>query len=169
MDTWGATTYGDPCRGCGFGWSTSLPDAVALIERLPVDAGDLLGGATGVERSPDLAWSVGSYVCHVGDNLRIWAERLGGIAAGAPPAVGGYDENALGDARQYEAIPLPSALWSLRRAADEWVAAVAGSRHEGVVMVHPVRGELTLADVAVANAHDAHHHLHDIGTILGRT
>ena len=31
------------------------------------------------------ARSVAEYVCHVGDNLRIWAERLMGVVEGAPP------------------------------------------------------------------------------------
>lgn len=166
MDAWGATTYGDPCTGCGFEWSTTLDHAVGTVERIPVAFGDVLRGATGHERREDLMWSVGSYTCHVADNLRIWAERLAGVAAGAPLEVGAYDENELAHARRYEAIPLPAALWSLRRSADDWVAAVAGSRRDGVVLIHPVRGELTLADIAVANAHDAVHHLDDVELTL---
>jgi methionyl-tRNA formyltransferase len=42
--------------------------------------GEVLAGATGSEQLPELAWSVGAYVCHVADNLRIWTERLMGVA-----------------------------------------------------------------------------------------
>lgn len=44
----------------------------------------ILEGRTGSERHPDLAWSVGAYVCHINDNLRIWAERLVAFALGPP-------------------------------------------------------------------------------------
>ena len=84
----------------------------------------MLVGAIGTERHPDLEWSVSAYVSHVADNLRIWAERLAGIAAGAPPEVGGYDESALARARGYQQIPLQAALWSLSRSVAGWQHAV---------------------------------------------
>ena len=33
-------------------------------------------------------------------------------------------------------------------------------------MVHPERGELSITDIAVSDAHDACHHQHDIESIL---
>jgi hypothetical protein len=105
---------------------------------------------------------VTAYVCHVGDNLRIWAERLAGITAGAPPEVGTYDEGALGEARGYETIPLPSALWSLTRSVADWGGAVEQSRPAGIVLVHPERGGQSLLDVVLSNAHDGFHHGWDI-------
>ena len=98
----------------------------------------------------------------MGDNLRIWAERLAGIARGAPAEVGGYDETALGEARGYGGIPLPSALWSLRRSVVDWLEVVGETPERGTVLVHPERGPQSLGDVARSNAHDAYHHRSDI-------
>jgi hypothetical protein len=91
MEKWGAELYGDPCRGCGFGWTLMPEDAVVSVRSMPDRYADRLRTATGRERHPDLAWSPPAYVSHVTDNLRIWAERLaGGYLAGAVD-VAGYD------------------------------------------------------------------------------
>jgi Mycothiol maleylpyruvate isomerase N-terminal domain len=162
VSEWGVSVYGDPCAGCGFRWSIGVPGAVTLVAGVPGTYGRVLIGARGDERHPDLAWTVSAYVSHVGDNLRIWSERLAGIAAGAPPEVGGYDENALARARRYETIPLAAALWSLSRAAAGWQQAVGRTRRTGIVLIHPERGGQSLADVVLTNAHDAFHHQQDI-------
>ena len=88
MSDWGPSVYGDPCRECGFAWSTPVPEAIALVAILPVAFGGLLEGSVGTEQRPDLNWSVTGYVLHVSDNLRIWAERLMGVLGGAPLLVG---------------------------------------------------------------------------------
>jgi hypothetical protein len=140
--------------------------AVTVISSLPSGYARLLIGATGNEQHPELDWSVSAYVSHVGDNLRIWAERLAGIAAGASPVVGGYDENELARARGYTGIPLQAAQWSLSRSVAGWQQAVGLSRRTGIVLIHPERGELTLPDVVLANAHDGFHHQWDIDRSL---
>lgn len=162
MDTWGSSRYGNPCRECGFGWQTALDDAISLISDVPSSYERTLEGATGVEQHPDLGWSVGAYVCHVADNLRIWAERLAGVTAGASGVIEAYEPDLLAIARAYAKLPLVAAEWSLHRAVADWLDAVARSRLEGVLLIHPERGALTLEDVACANAHDALHHLWDI-------
>jgi len=164
--SWGSSNYGNPCRECGFDWATNLDESVALVSRLPDTIRELVSGSTGKERHPDLGWSVGAYVCHVGDNLRIWAERLVGVLESGVTEVHGYDENELAQARHYDGIPLEAAQWSLGRAVNDWCDAVGRSPRIGSVMVHPERGALTLADVAVSNAHDGFHHCWDIKTIL---
>jgi hypothetical protein len=166
VSTSGISTYGDPCRECGFSWGASLDSAVALMSAVPSRVGALLAGATGRERLPVLEWSVGAYVSHIGDNLTIWTERLRGVASGAPPLVGAYDESALARARNYEEIALPAALWSLGRAVVEWGEAVAQSDQSGTVLIHPERGKLTLRAVVLANVHDALHHAWDIERTL---
>jgi DinB superfamily len=162
VNDWGAATYGDPCRECGFLWGTPIVDAISLVVDLPFDYGSLLSGSSGSEQHPDLTWTVAGYVSHVADNLRIWAERLMGILGGAPRLVGNYDENALAEARRYQDIPIEAATWSLARSVDAWLGSVEASPASGVVMVHPERGELTLSDVVLANTHDALHHRWDI-------
>lgn len=139
-----------------------------MVAGLPPSYVALLATATGVERHPDLGWSVAEYVCHVADNLRIWAERLMGIAGGGPPLVGGYDETALADARNYPSIPLAAALWSLDRSVADWLEAVDRSDSSGEVLIHPDRGGQTLAEVVVSNAHDGVHHRWDIERSLLR-
>jgi hypothetical protein len=166
VSEWGASVYGDPCAACGFSWTVGVGDAIVLVARVPANYGRDLVGASGTEQHPELDWSVSAYVSHVADNLRIWAERLVGIAAGAPLEVAGYDENALAEARGYQRIPLQSALWSLSRSVAGWQYAVGQTRRTGVVLVHPERGGQTLADVVLSNAHDAVHHRWDIDRSL---
>jgi hypothetical protein len=166
VNDWGPVVYGQPCRACAFDWSVSLDDAVELMEELAASFDDLLVDATGAEHYPDVAWPVTAYVSHVADNLRIWTERLMGVALGASPVVGGYNENELAEARNYAMIPLEAALWSLRLSAREWLGAVDASSRIGPLMTHPDRGELDLLDVVRSNTHDAHHHLWDVRRAL---
>lgn len=124
MDRWAGALYGDPCRECSFAFSTGLDESLAYLAGIREEFSVLLADAQGTERHPDLSWSVGSYVCHVADNVRIWAERLVGSAAGAK-TVGAYDDNLLAAARSYSDVPLAAALWSIGRASGDWQAAVA--------------------------------------------
>jgi hypothetical protein len=166
MTNWGPSFYGDPCRECGFGWSLSITEGLLKMATLPAAFAEALSGATGDERHPDLTWSTGAYVSHVADNLRIWTERLMGVALGAGPVIGGYDESELARARNYELIPIQAALWSLRLSATEWCKAVEISQSEGTLLIHPERGELDLTAVVLSNTHDAQHHLWDIARTL---
>jgi hypothetical protein len=145
----------------------TVPEAVAVVSAIPVAYARLLADATGEEQNPTLAWSVSAYVCHVGDNLRIWAERLVGSGRDGRVEVESYDEHALGEARGYGSIALGAVMWSLGRSVDAWVEAVGRSPRRGTVLVHPERGRLTLGDVVTANAHDAVHHGWDIQRTLG--
>lgn len=121
-----------------------------------------VAGASGDERHPDLAWSVTAYVCHVGDNLRVWAERLAGVAAGQPRTVTPYDQDLLALVRSYQTVGLAGALFSLERATGGWREAVAQAASARVVLFHPDRGHLSVAQVTVHNAHDVEHHQMDI-------
>ena len=127
MADWGASNYGNPCRECGFAWATTIDVGIALISNLPDSISELVAGSTGKERHPQLAWSVGAYVCHIADNLRIWAERLVGVRGGGVTDIHGYDENQLAHARHYQGIPLGAAQWSLARAVPDWCDAVERS------------------------------------------
>lgn len=166
MESWGSALYGDPCRQCGYDWSILPAEAVTLVVSTPARYAALLTGVDGSQRHPELGWSAGGYVCHVGDNLRIWAERLAGAALGGGRQVPGYDENLLAQARAYDQVPLTGALWSLRHAARDWQQAVDLALGQDLVLVHAGRGEQTAADVARNNAHDAYHHEWDIARVL---
>jgi len=162
VESWGAALYGDPCRGCGFDWSISPDAAMGLVAGVPARYTGLLAHTDGSQRHPDLDWTAGAYVCHVSDNLRIWAERLAGAALGGSRQVPGYDENLLARARAYDRVPLAGALWSLQRAARDWQEAVHLALGRDVVLLHASSGEQRAADVVRNNAHDAHHHTWDI-------
>jgi hypothetical protein len=126
----------------------------------------LLAGHDGSARGAELRWSVVEYVCHVGDNLRIWAERLAGAALGGSAVIASYDNDLLAQARAYGGVAVQGALWSLGHAVAEWVEAVPLAARAGVVLSHPERGELALLAVMRGNVHDAHHHAWDIERLL---
>jgi hypothetical protein len=169
MSAWGPSLYGDPCDGCGFVWSITLEQAVAVVTAAPNALDRALQPGDGDRRHPGLAWPVVGYVCHVGDNLRIWAERLAGLSLGDDGPVGRYDQDQLAEARRYPEVSLAGARWSLRRAVHDWTDAVALAADAAVVLVHPDRGDQSVLDVAVSNAHDCHHHMADIATIIDAT
>ena len=171
MDEWSIATYGDPCRQCGYRWSLSLEEILDVMGDLPAGYRLVTARASGAERHPELAWSVTAYVCHVADNLRIWAERLQGALLGSTRAVRSYDDNLLAEARGYDGIDLQAALWSLTGAVGEWTATVleARSRERSgppLALLHPERGEIRLVEVARANCHDAVHHRWDVQRVM---
>lgn len=166
MERWGAALYGDPCRACGFIWSISLSQAIDLVSGVPERYRGLLEGRDGSLRHPELGWTAGGYVCHVVDNLRIWGERLAGAALGGERSIPGYDQALLGEARSYNQIAVPGALWSLGDAAVRWVEAMRLAVPADVVLLHATRGPQRTIDVARNNAHDAYHHGWDIERTL---
>jgi hypothetical protein len=167
MNEWGSLTYGEPCSGCGFSWTAPPTASVAIVVGAPAAFGTLVAGRSGSERMPSLAWPVGAYIWHAGDNLRIWAERLAGAASGDDRLVVGYDQDELAKVRGYEAMPIGAALWSLARATADWQEAwrMRGEQND-VVIEHPVMGSFTVADVTRQVGHDLHHHLDDVRRIL---
>ncbi len=166
MERWGADLYGNPCLGCGFDWNITGAQAVNLVRSMPERFAARLAGASGQERLPDLSWTSAAYVCHVTDNLRIWAERLVGAQVGGAHDVAGYNPDRLAEARCYDEIALAGALWSLAWAARAWAEALDDALAHGVVLQHAVRGAQRAEDVARNNAHDAYHHLWDVDRIV---
>lgn len=167
MSEWGRRTYGNPCRGCGYKWSLSQEDAIALVRGIPEVVRKLVERQDASRRHQELSWSINEYICHVGDNLRISAERLAGAAAGANRRVATYDQDLLAQARNYAQVPTEGALWSLERATRDWQEAIELASKADVVLEHPERGEQTVLDVCRNNAHDSHHHRWDIKRSLG--
>jgi hypothetical protein len=132
------------------------------VQQTPGKMIAVLSGTDGTQRAPTLDWDARSYVCHVVDNFRIWAERLAGATAMPASSIATYDTDLLATARNYRAIPLSGALWSLADAVTSWCGAVDIARSVNVVLLHPERGSLRLLDVASTNAHDAYHHVYDV-------
>jgi hypothetical protein len=162
MSEWGRATYGEPCRQCGFTWTVTEEEAGAIVASAADQLARELADTDGSLRHPSLSWPLVAYVCHVADNLRIWAERLAGLAAGDTRPVGRYDQDLLAEARRYDEISLLGALWSLERASKDWTEAVHRAHDAAITLVHPDRGRQSLLDVVRSNAHDVLHHCVDI-------
>lgn len=154
--------YGDPCRICGFQWNQASQPGAILAEA-PARYRALTVGRDAGEAIPRLAWNLVSYVCHVADNTKIWAERLAGAGLGASAPIAPYDEEALAIARSYGATSLPAALWSLERSTGDWAAAQALG---GAGIVHPEQGEIRAEVVELIVAHESFHHAQDIEAII---
>lgn len=162
MNQWGVRTWGEPCRECGFSWSLSTDEGVATMARMPARFREAVGSADGAAVGAGLTWSVTAYVCHVADNLRIFAERMVGVARGGGPRIAAYNQDDLAEVRNYESVDVQGALWSLERAVSDWLAAIELARASDVAFEHPERGRCTWADVVSSNVHDAVHHELDI-------
>jgi hypothetical protein len=166
-NAWWIAEWGDPCRECGFSWSVAPESAIAAVEQVPAQLDVLLQGCTGDERSAvahpgQLSWSAKAYVFHVADNLRIFAERLRGVFAGGSTVLAAYDQDELAAARNYEAMSLQSALWSVHTATEAWAAAARESLTRPFTYQHAERGELTATEITRGPAHDALHHHVDV-------
>jgi len=135
------------------------------MRSLPASIDELVVGATGTERLPDLGWNVSGYIAHMTDNTRIWAERLIAVARGADAHVVPYDPDLLAESRHYNDVALQGATWSFRIAVADWLNAVDEADPAGVVILHSERGAMELSDVVTSNAHDAFHHRCDIARI----
>ncbi len=109
----------------------------ALMRDLPDSIDELLIGATGAERLPDLGWNVSGYIAHM-----------------IP-----YDPDLLAESRHYNDVALQGAIWSFGSAVENWFRTV--------VMLHSERGAMDLSDVVASNVHDAYHHRWDVTRILG--
>jgi hypothetical protein len=164
---WWVGEYGDPCRGCGFEWSQSPESAITAAEAVPGRLAELLDGKAGDEVFPGATWSAKAYVFHVADNLRIFAERLEGVAAGGPTVLASYDQDELAAARRYERMSVESALWSVHDAAAAWASASRQALVSATAFLHEERGLLTAAEVARGPAHDAVHHCADVARATG--
>jgi hypothetical protein len=169
MSEWGRDTFGDPCRQCGFRWTITRDDAVALVSAAPDELARVLRHADGSERHGERAWPVVGYVCHMADNLRIWAERLVGLVSGDRRPVAPYDQDELARTRGYPEIALGGALWSLGRAVGDWTDAVRLADDAPITLVHPHRGPQSLVDVVRTNSHDVGHHCWDIQRAIDDT
>jgi len=165
-EKWGPERFGDPCRECGLAWSFTADDAVSMVTATADDYELAIGSADGSLRHPDLGWPVAGYVCHVADNLHVWAQWLAGAALRGEARVPGYEEDLLGRARYYTRVPVGGALWQLRQATRSWQEAVVLARAGAVVLDHETRGPQSAGDVARSNAHDAFHHGWDIRRII---
>ena len=143
-----------------------VPAANEIIDDAPRRLGALATRENGRIRHPDLEWSVSGYLCHVGDNIGIWAERVASVALGNDGPVAPYNQDLLAAARHYDDVDVPAALWTVGRAVGDWEAAIALAGTSPFTMIHEELGRMTLADVILIRAHDVVHHGWDIERTL---
>jgi Mycothiol maleylpyruvate isomerase N-terminal domain len=125
----------------------------------------LVDGADPWRRRSSGGWSVAGYVCHVGDSIRVWAERVAAAALGDDrPAP--YDQDVLATARGYDDTSVVAALWNLERSVEDWRAAFSLAGGKPVLLRHVELGDLDLDDVVRIRAHDVVHHGWDVRSIL---
>ena len=142
-------------------------EAAAIVNHAPDRLRALVRPGHQQLRHPDLQWSVCGYVCHVGDSIRIWSERIATVALGADGPVAIYSQDLLATARHYDDVRIDAALWSLERAVGDWRAALAlVDDDETFAMLHEEMGAMRLDDVVTIRAHDVVHHTYDIARIL---
>ena len=134
---------------------------LGVIAEAPAAFADLLAGRDGTGTADGLTWDARTYVWHVADNLRIWAERLSGLAPGERRPVAPYDQDALAAVRHYDGMPLAAALWSLGRSSAEFVGQWSAAPPDAALL-HPEAGELGMGPVLRQVAHDTVHHQYDV-------
>lgn len=136
-----------------------------LIAGAPVRYRELTEGLVGSEHPPGASWTVAGYVAHVADNVRIWAERLGGLARGEGRVVP-FDQDALAEVRGYGSLPLEAVLFSFERAAVDWAAIWEEvTERDDLVLHHPEMGAQPMRGVVALVAHDVAHHAFDLGRV----
>ncbi|EYR64330.1 hypothetical protein N866_12505 [Actinotalea ferrariae CF5-4] len=166
---WGPAAFGDPCRDCGYRWDLTPEEAITVVREAPGRFTALVEGAEGTERHPDLGWSVAGYVQHVADNLLGWGAGLAAALAGWEREYVSAAPDDVAAVKRYDAVPLPSALWTLGHAADAWATVARAAVAADVVLEHSRRGRLDARTVVGAVAHDAHHHAWDVQRSLAAT
>jgi hypothetical protein len=162
MTDWGPAKYGDPCRECGYHWTITQPEALALVADIPQRFRDALEGKDATLIHPNLTWSAAAYVAHVTDNLRIFAERFAALDMGAYGDTVPYHPDLLAEARSYNSIPVAGALWSLENASRDFVRAVEMTEGKNVTMIIDDHGPQNVLELVKTTTHDAYHHVWDV-------
>lgn len=144
----------------------AMVDASAIVDDAPARLRGLVQHDDQRRCHPELQWTVSGYLCHIGDSIRIWSERIACVALGHDGPVAVYDQDQLAVARHYDDIDVRTALWSLERAVLDWRAALALTDRASFTMLHEEMGAMSLRDVVTIRAHDVAHHTYDVERIL---
>ncbi|MEP6973356.1 MAG: hypothetical protein ABI869_04325 [Actinomycetota bacterium] len=143
----------------------SSDDAIRLVEAAPDRLATMMSGGVGL-RSDDLKhWSETGYLWHLVDVIRPGTERLWILTLDPPSGIPGWNEEALAEARRYEALSPIVGLRALDRAIHESVRA-AREAPPSAEATHPVFGRLSTRQAIVRNAHEIQHHGRDIERVM---
>lgn len=155
---------GDICPQCEAAWVRSRGVSGRIIAGAADRYGALLADREEVAREPGV-WSPTAYTVHVGDWLRIWAERL--VAVGAEPArpLPSVDQDVLAAARAYGEVSDAAALHVLASGARELLEVA--ERVGSVTFEHPDFGPADTEAILSWLAHEVDHHAWDVGRLRG--
>lgn len=156
----------DTCPQCGADWVRAGGATRRIIAGAADRYGALLADGEEQEREPGV-WSPTAYTVHVGDWLRIWAERLVAVAAEPDRPLPSLDQDVLAAARAYEEVSEAAALHVLASGARE-VLEVA-ERIGPVVLEHPDFGAGDTEAILSWLAHEVDHHAWDVRCLRGLT
>lgn len=168
--SYGARAWGDPCPGCGYRWSTTYEEALALVERSAARYRTVIAGheeAAMVKPDP-ATWSPAGYVWHLSDWFRIQGQRIYTIAN--DPLYRWVDLGAepgdLGDVFRYDELPPTAGLWALEKAAGIFVEA---ARDADRTLVFDAGGDAwTVEELVAWVGHEVVHHEKDIRDGMAR-
>jgi hypothetical protein len=149
------------CAECGFAWSATGDEAMAVVEDGPARLARLLEGWNGAVPPNSPVWSPSAYVWHVGDVVRAWAERLHSLGNDPAADWASFDPDELARARHYDALPASSGSWALARSVDALVLSLEPLEGDTPFM-HPQWGSGTVADALRWLAHETEHHALDV-------
>ena len=152
----------DPCPECGFAWSVSPHEAVAVVAESPRRIAPLMDVPERVTKRPAPGvWSPSEYLWHLVDVLRIGRERLLTILLDPAAGIPCWDENDLAAARRYSLLSPTVGAVAYEDAVRDWLVVTKKVDAERSVQ-HPQYGTLTAGDIMRRNAHEVRHHEMDI-------
>jgi hypothetical protein len=151
----------EQCPQCGFSWSMTLDDAIALVVDSPTAFRDVGDRPDATKRPEPEVWSPAEYLWHMVDVIRIGTERLWIAMLDPDAGIPCWDADALAGVRRYSALSPKVGLRALHEAVESWRAA-AGQISPETTVEHPEFGTLSAADIIRRNAHEVRHHGWDI-------
>jgi hypothetical protein len=155
----------EQCPECGFSWSMSLDDAIALVADALTTFREVADRPDAKKTPEARVWSPAEYLWHMVDVIRIGTERLWIAMLDPDAGIPCWDADALAAVRQYSELSPRVGVRALEEAVRSWRAAVAQISPEEEVE-HPEFGTLSAADIIRRNAHEAQHHSWDVRRIF---
>ena len=175
-ETWNAVLedeYGYPsCRECGYSFEeVSLESARALVDAAPSRYATLLRDTPHARRKPNpQTWSPSAYAWHLGEWLRIQAERVYAVMHDPLWDFDNWvplDPDELDAVFHYDRLSVEGGLFALRQSAD-WFLAATEELDPARSFEHRTLGlRLTVLDLIRLVSHEVPHHELDIRRGLG--
>lgn len=154
----------DLCRECGARWIRPVPASRDTVAAAAERYAALLAGGEDRAREPG-EWSPVGYTVHLGDWLRIWAERVA-VAAVEPGRVPtSVDPDELGRLRGYDRIGEAAALHVLRSGVRDTLDVF--ERVGALELESPDLGVTDSETVLAWLAHEVDHHAWDVARLRG--